>query len=229
MIGAIFNHIVKSDNPDVLKRIREQDLNGVVYESTHSSRLQNYLKSLTSENVKLLPKEAYSYQFAVFDEDYDFQKSDNNQNRITQLLSDVFPKNEGFEEFCKDVKNTIDNFCEATGHKGASFTLYFSKPAESGVWHQDARNGGTLDVRGFKAYISDGALIRDNKTIKSWDPNLKSFGRVTATQLSNGTASQLTEGDFGIWKGNKHEKPLVHARPEVTEGELRLSMTIDPR
>lgn len=219
-----FNHVAIGQTTSHFHNIRtDASVNAVVQSGAMAKPLEKYLQSLTLLDLKLSERYDTAYTYALVDGGIDFSKA-SDEAFMAERLKEGFPQRSGFDALVHDVMNCCKAFAEATGYDNLSAFFMVSVPQEAGCWHHD----NDTDVRGFKAYLGDGPLIRANETVTqkcSSDQNF--YGRPDVNAILEVTVDQIREGDFGIWKGDVHSNPLIHVKPNVLQEQFRLSLMIN--
>lgn len=222
MLSNDFNHVV-SCKFFTGKTLRKNDhVNALLFNENIAKEAKEYVKLLSLNDFTLENESTDTYQDLV---DINYRQNVSTINHVKDALLKAFPCYRHFDAFAIDVFQTLKLFCDETDYVELQAGMIVSLPnSMSGIWHRD----NDTDIRGFKAYSSNGPIIRSNSSLAEPWPEMNFYGELNDSDDKSSSCYQLREGDFGLWKGDKHPNPLIHVKPSTGHNEFRLSMIINP-
>ena len=234
MNSLLFGHVVTGTAPEILGRIRDPDINGVVQLEAIEPKAQQYLKSLKPDHLQLT-KTSDTYDTVDLSIEFDAERT--TLDDVKTKLGKGFPLNDKFNDFAQDVFLTLEQFAEHTQKQNLIAFFNVSRPDNEQVWHRDEKT----DVRGLKSYLSSGSWLRANSTNASPPPKENYYGHLGdapptpphldfdlyQANIPESDKIQSPEASLSIWKGDQHANPLIHVKPVTKPNDFRMSMIIN--
>lgn len=211
MLRQVFGQAVIGDDPAILRKIMERDINLASCDFPLSADGQRYLDALDLEQ---------SFDGLDFD-----RASGGYALNVKTLFSTEYHQGGGFsadvsrlpdlpgrESFVRDLARAAALFCQSTVTSDITCQLYINHPKETSLWHRDNKT----DKRGFITLAGDrGTFWRPNSTVENWQGEIVNGERVNNYGWFGkdhmDQAQQMGIGKLSIWKGDEHERPLIHA------------------
>lgn len=228
----LFDHVVQSSDPKDLSEIRaDESVNLVIYNPATDPVVRDYVTQLDLEDLFAALSDSQNDPRFVNLGQMFMPRNDGagDQSPAMEYIMDHLPEGPGRTGFINQLEHYVRAFNDAAGYDEVIASLDIVKPGKA-YWHRDVNT----DLRGLVTFTGAGTLWVSNETVADKHPPSFSGSANFYGLPYNGDlmdqARQMENHTMAIWKGDQHQKPLIHSEPVTDQGmdeDLRMRFLIN--